>query len=55
MRPAGISTQIEDYALAAVPRAVRRYGWGLLTNTAGIVSTLVQLAIGGVTLIAGVG
>nr|WP_279581470.1 hypothetical protein [Fodinicola feengrottensis] len=54
--PAGIKTQIEDYALTAVPLAARRGGWGLLMNTAGIVSTLVQLAIGGgVTLIAGVG
>jgi len=51
-----MKTQIEDYALVTVPRDARRGGWGLLMNTAGIVSTLVQLAIaGGVTLIAGVG
>lgn len=51
-----LKAQIEDYALTAVPLTARRSGWGLLTNTAGIVSTLVQLAIGGgVTIIAGVG
>ncbi|HKN51218.1 MAG TPA: hypothetical protein VJX66_01890, partial [Amycolatopsis sp.] len=51
-----MKAQIEDYALTAVPQADRRSGWGLLMNTAGIVSTLVQLAIGGgVTIIAGVG
>jgi cytosine permease len=51
-----MKAQIEDYALTAVPQAARRSGWGLLMNTAGIVSTLVQLAIGGgVTLVAGVG
>lgn len=51
-----IKAQIEDYALTAVPLAARRSGWGLLMNTAGIASTLVQLAIGGaVTIIAGVG
>jgi cytosine permease len=48
--------RMEDHALTAVPGAERRSGWGLMTNTAGIASTLVQLAIGGgVTLIAGVG
>ena len=53
---AELKAQIEDYALTAVPLAARRGGWGLVMNTAGIVSTLVQLAIGGaVTIIAGVG
>jgi cytosine permease len=52
---AGLRAQIEDHALTAVPAAERRSGWGLMMNTAGIVSTLIQLAIGGgVTLIAGV-
>ncbi|MEW9515464.1 purine-cytosine permease family protein [Streptomyces tubercidicus] len=47
---------MEDHALTAVPDSERRSGWGLMTNTAGIASTLIQLAIGGgVTLIAGVG
>lgn len=47
--------QMEDHALTAVPDSERRSGWGLMTNTAGIASTLIQLAIGGtVTLIAGV-
>ena len=50
------SAQIEDHALARVPDTDRRSGWGLMMNTAGIASTLIQLAIGGgVTLIAGVG
>jgi cytosine permease len=50
-----LRAQIEDHALTAVPAAERRSGWGLMMNTAGIVSTLIQLAIGGaVTLIAGV-
>ncbi|MFJ9371012.1 purine-cytosine permease family protein [Nocardia sp. NPDC101769] len=60
MEPASSSpdlkSRIEDHALTAVPTSERRSGWGLMTNTAGIASTLVQLAIGGgVTLIAGVG
>ena len=47
---------MEDHALTTVPDSERRSGWGLMTNTAGIASTLIQLAIGGaVTLIAGVG
>lgn len=51
-----LRSQIEDHALTAVPAAERHSGWGLMMNTAGIVSTLIQLAIGGgVTLIAGVG
>jgi len=51
-----LRAQIEDHALTAVPESERRSGWGLMMNTAGIVSTLIQLAIGGgVTLIAGVG
>lgn len=50
-----LSAQIEDHALGAVPDDERRSGWGLMMNTAGIASTLIQLAIGGgVTLIAGV-
>lgn len=50
-----LRSQMEDHALTRVPESERRSGWGLMTNTAGIASTLVQLAIGGgVTLIAGV-
>lgn len=50
-----LRAQMEDHALSAVPESERKSGWGLVTNTAGIASTLVQLAIGGgVTLIAGV-
>jgi cytosine permease len=50
-----LRAQIEDHALTPVPQAERRSGWGLVMNTAGISSTLVQLSIGGgVTLIAGV-
>jgi cytosine permease len=49
-----LRTRIEDHALHAVPTDERRSGWGLGLNTVGVVSTLVQLAIGGgVTLIAG--
>lgn len=52
----GLRERIEDHALEPVPREQRRSGWGLMTNTAGIASTLVQLGIGGVvTVIAGVG
>ncbi len=52
---AALRAQMEDHALTAVPDSERRSGWGLMTNTAGIASTLIQLAIGGtVTLIAGV-
>ncbi|MEO3787316.1 cytosine permease [Actinocorallia sp. B10E7] len=51
-----VRARMEDHALTAVPESERRSGWGLMTNTAGIASTLIQLAIGGgVTLIAGVG
>lgn len=50
-----LRARMEDHALTAVPESERRSGWGLMTNTAGIASTLIQLAIGGsVTLIAGV-
>jgi cytosine permease len=53
--PGDLRAQIEDHALTSVPDSERRSGWGLMMNTAGIVSTLIQLAIGGgVTLIAGV-
>lgn len=49
-----LRARIEDHALRAVPADERRGGWGLGLNTVGVVSTLVQLAIGGgVTLIAG--
>ncbi|PWJ53553.1 cytosine permease [Quadrisphaera granulorum] len=52
---AALRSRMEDHALTAVPESERRSGWGLMTNTAGIASTLIQLAIGGtVTLIAGV-
>ena len=51
-----VRARMEDHALTSVPDSERRSGWGLMTNTAGIASTLIQLAIGGgVTLIAGVG
>ncbi|MFK4105752.1 purine-cytosine permease family protein [Streptomyces sp. NPDC019531] len=51
-----VRARMEDHALTAVPDSERRSGWRLMTNTAGIASTLIQLAIGaGVTLIAGVG
>jgi len=54
--PSALRAQMEDHALTSVPAAERKSGWGLMTSTAGIASTLVQLAIGGgVTLIAGVG
>lgn len=50
-----LRARMEDHALTSVPDSERRSGWGLMTNTAGIASTLIQLAIGGsVTLIAGV-
>lgn len=52
---AALRARMEDHALTSVPDSERRSGWGLMTNTAGIASTLIQLAIGGsVTLIAGV-
>lgn len=55
-REGDVRAKMEDHALTAVPDSERRSGWGLMTNTAGIASTLIQLAIGGgVTLIAGVG
>ena len=51
-----VRARMEDHALTSVPDSERRSGWGLMTNTAGIASTLIQLAIGGgVTLVAGVG
>ena len=50
------SRRVEDHALTPVPLSERRSGWGLMTNTAGIASTLVQIAIAAaVTLVAGVG
>lgn len=54
--PASRAEAVEDHALTPVPAAERRSGWGLMTNTAGIASTLIQLAIGAsVTAVAGVG
>jgi cytosine permease len=51
-----VRARIEDHALTPVPVAERRSGWGLMTNTAGIASTLIQLGIGAaVTSLAGVG
>ncbi|MDQ0634325.1 cytosine permease [Arthrobacter pascens] len=50
------SAKVEDHALTPVPLSERKSGWGLMTNSAGIASTLVQVAIAaGVTMIAGVG
>src|SRR6476469_8644262 len=50
------SASVEDHALTSVPLSERKSGWGLMTNTAGIASTLVQIAIAAaVTMIAGVG
>ncbi|MCI9887440.1 hypothetical protein JT358_03035 [Micrococcales bacterium 31B] len=54
--PSSLSARTEDHALTQVPLSERRSGWGLMTNTAGIASTLVQIAIAaGVTAIVGVG
>lgn len=39
------TARVEDHALTRVPESERRSGWGLMTNTAGIATTLVQLAI----------
>lgn len=36
---------VEDHALTRVPQNERRSGWALVSNTAGIATTLVQLAI----------
>ncbi|MFE4196988.1 purine-cytosine permease family protein [Paenarthrobacter sp. NPDC056912] len=50
------AVKVEDHALTPVPRSERKSGWGLMTNSAGIASTLVQVAIGAaITMIAGVG
>ena len=40
-----VRARMEDHALTSVPDSERRSGWGLMTNTAGIASTLIQLAI----------
>ncbi|WP_321871997.1 purine-cytosine permease family protein [Paraburkholderia tropica] len=50
-----LSTQIEDHALEAVP-AHARQGWAKLSwNTAGLVTTLVQMFIGAlITFVAGI-
>lgn len=46
----------EDHALTAVPASERRSGWAFRMNGVGLVTTLLQISIGGmVTLIAGVG
>lgn len=39
------TARVEDHALTRVPESERRSGWGLMMNTAGIATTLVQLAI----------
>ncbi len=50
-----ISEVIEDHALESVPQDQRKSGWSLAWSTTGIVTTLVQLAIGSyVAAIAGV-
>lgn len=56
LRSVSFSERVEDHALTPVPLSERKSGWGLMTNTAGIASTLVQISIAAaVTLIAGVG
>lgn len=53
---ASFAAKVEDHALSPVPLSERKSGWGLMTNSAGIASTLVQVAIAAaVTMIAGVG
>jgi len=55
-RGESFTAKVEDHALTPVPLSERKSGWGLMTNTAGIASTLVQIAIAAaVTMIAGVG
>ncbi|MHB1638453.1 MAG: purine-cytosine permease family protein [Candidatus Dormibacteria bacterium] len=55
-RGESFAARVEDHALTRVPLSERKSGWGLMTNTAGIASTLVQIAIAAaVTMIAGVG
>jgi cytosine permease len=50
------SSRVEDHALTRVPASERKSGWSLMTNTAGIASTLVQIAIAAaVTSMVGVG
>ena len=50
------SARAEDHALTRVPLTERKSGWSLMTNTAGIASTLVQIAIAAaVTSMVGVG
>ncbi len=54
--PKSFSARAEDHALERVPLTERRSGWSLMTNTAGIASTLVQIAIAAaVTGLVGVG
>lgn len=38
--PSALRAQMEDHALTSVPAAERKSGWGLMTSTAGIASTL---------------
>lgn len=56
VRERNLSEVIEDHALESVPMEQRKSGWSLAWSTTGIVTTLVQLAIGSyVTAVAGVG
>lgn len=42
-----LSEVIEDHALDSVPQDQRKSGWSLAWSTSGIVTTLIQLSIGG--------
>jgi cytosine permease len=56
VRGRNLSEVIEDHALESVPAEQRKSGWSLAWSTTGIVTTLVQLAIGSyVTAVAGIG
>jgi TRAP-type C4-dicarboxylate transport system permease large subunit len=55
VRSRDLSEVIEDHALESVPMEQRKSGWSLAWSTTGIVTTLIQLAIGSyVTAVAGV-
>lgn len=55
-RERSLAARTEDHALTAVPASERKGGWAFRMNGVGLVTTLLQISIGGtVTLIAGVG
>ena len=55
-RDRSLVARTEDHALTAVPASERRGGWAFRMNGVGLVTTLLQISIGGtVTLITGVG